>query len=279
MIDDFGLYPKDEPFDPMSVMLFKALQVVAFLFFLARGMIPPGLKARLWTIFAGGAALGFVGWWMVSSGLKGTQLTSVSQYRLAFHLTLACAIYFAVLWTAQGLKARVETTPARLRVGALLLALMVLVQIYLGALVAGLDAARVFNTWPMIDGAFLPSPERLWFVHPAWRNLFENQLTVQFDHRMFADAVWVLAGLHAIDARQARRGGAGAVLLFVAVTLQAALGVVTLLYQAPLALALAHQGMAMIVFTIAIVHAQALWHGAAARKPTPLMAAAKEQHP
>jgi cytochrome c oxidase assembly protein subunit 15 len=256
-----------------------AVFLLPFLFFLWRGAIPPPLRLRLWIIFVGGAGLGVVGWWMVSSGLTGT-LTSVSQYRLAFHLTLACAIYAAVLWTARELApASLQSAPGRLRTVALALMFMVLLQIYLGALVAGLDAARVFNTWPMIDGAFIPTPERLWFIHPAWRNLFENQLTVQFDHRMLADAVWVLAGLHAIDARQARRGGAGAVLLFAAVTLQATLGVVTLLYQAPLALALAHQGMAMIVFTVAIVHAQSLWRGAAARAPAPLMAAAKEQHP
>jgi len=71
--------------------------LVPFLFFLWRGDVPKGLRARLWTIFAGGAALGAVGWWMVSSGLAGSNLVSVSQYRLGFHLTLACAIYAVVL--------------------------------------------------------------------------------------------------------------------------------------------------------------------------------------
>ena len=94
----------------------------------------------------------------------------------------------------------------------------------------------MFNTWPLIDGAFVPEASRLWFIAPAWRNLFENTLTVQFDHRMLAYAIWVLAGLHAIDARQARSGAAGAIVLAGAVTLQAALGVVTLLHQAPIAL-------------------------------------------
>ena len=75
-----------------------AVFLLPFLFFLWRGAIPEGLRARLWAIFIAGAALGAVGWWMVSSGL--TQGVSVSQYRLAFHLTLACAIYAAILWTA-----------------------------------------------------------------------------------------------------------------------------------------------------------------------------------
>ena len=65
--------------------------------FLKRGWIEPHLQARLWTIFGLGAALGAAGWWMVASGL--TDRVSVSQYRLAFHLTLACAILAAVIWT------------------------------------------------------------------------------------------------------------------------------------------------------------------------------------
>ena len=96
-----------------------AVFLLPFLFFLWRGAIPPPLRPRLWMIFAGGAALGVVGWWMVSSGLSGT-LTKVSQYRLAFHMTLACAIYAAVLWTAQQIAPRPpDDAPQRLRLGAL----------------------------------------------------------------------------------------------------------------------------------------------------------------
>ena len=131
---------------------------------------------------------------MVSSGLAGSGRVSVSQYRLAFHLTLATAIYAAVLWTAQQIAPqRPIEAPARLRFGALAIAVLVLAQIYLGALVAGLDAGLVYNTWPLIDGAFVPASAHLWFLQPAWRNLFENTLTVQFDHRMLAYVIW-LAG-------------------------------------------------------------------------------------
>ncbi len=231
--------------------------LVPFLFFLWRGDVPKSLRARLWTIFAGGAALGAVGWWMVASGV-GSDLIKVSQYRLGFHLTLACAIYAAVLWTAQGLRTapRIDAR-ARQRVAALAIAVMVLLQIYLGALVAGLDAGLTYNTWPLIDGAIVPDAARLWFVQPAWRNLFENTLTVQFNHRMLAYAIFLLALWHAYDAR---RGAAaqGALWLAACVAAQAALGIVTLLYAAPLALAMAHQLMAIVVLTIGVVHAQAL---------------------
>ncbi|HET7806581.1 MAG TPA: COX15/CtaA family protein [Pseudolabrys sp.] len=236
-----------------------AVFLLPLLFFLWRGAIPPGLRLRLWTIFGAGAALGAVGWWMVSSGL--TQGVSVSQYRLAFHLTLATTIYAAILWTARQLADQPPSeAPARLRFGALALAMLLLFQIYLGALVAGLDAGLVFNTWPLIDGAFVPSSDRLWFIQPAWRNLFENTLTVQFNHRMIAYAIWVIAILHACDAWRTRAGFGGALILAGAVSLQAALGIVTLLHQAPLPLALAHQMLAILVFSVAVIHAERLLH-------------------
>jgi len=240
-----------------------AVFLVPFLFFLWRGAIPPRLRNRLWAIFGGGAALGAVGWWMVSSGLSGT-LTSVSQYRLAFHLTLACTIYAAVVWSSQQVMPRpAVVASARVRNGALLVAALVLLQIYVGALVAGLDAGMSFNTWPLIDGALVPSAERLWFETPLWRNFFENILTVQFEHRMLAYAIWLLAIGHAIDAMRHEadaRTRHEALALAVLVTAQAALGITTLLLVVPLALAIAHQAMAVIVLTAAIVHAERLRH-------------------
>jgi cytochrome c oxidase assembly protein subunit 15 len=239
--------------------------LLPFLLLLWRGWIPPRLRVRLWTIFGAGAFLGAVGWWMVASGVSGG-LTRVSQYRLAFHLTLACAIYASVLWTAQQCAPRsLSEAAARLRIGALAIAVIVLLQIYLGALVAGLDAGLVYNTWPLIDGSFIPEASRLWFDSPAWRNLFENTLTVQFDHRMIAYAIWLLVVLHAIDAWRLRREAGGALLLAAAVTLQAMLGIAILLYQAPIQLALAHQVLAIVVFTVAIMHAERLSHRATFR--------------
>lgn len=239
-----------------------AVFLLPFLYFLWRGDIPRSLRTRLWIIFAGGAFLGAVGWWMVASGLSGSGRVSVSQYRLAFHLTLASAIYASVLWTAQQIVPRQsrQPPPARLKYVALAIVVLLLVQIYLGALVAGLDAGLVYNTWPLIDGHFIPDAARLWFVHPVWRNLFENTLTAQFDHRMTAYLIWLLALFHANDAWDMRRETFGALVLAGGVTLQAALGIATLLNHAPIPLALAHQVLAILVFTIAIMHAERLWH-------------------
>lgn len=255
--------------------LVGAAFLLPFLVFLWRGWIEPRLRLRLWALFGAGALLGAVGWWMVSSGLAGR--VSVSQYRLGFHLTLACAIYAAILWIARGLSPHTaEPAPRRLRITAVCLLLLLLFQIYLGALVAGLDAGLIFNTWPKIDGALLPSLDRLWFDNPRWRNLFENTLTVQFNHRMFAYALWLLTMIHLADAMRHPNGRSalvGAIALAAAMTIQAALGVATLVNRAPLGLSLSHQAMAIVVLTIAVVHAERLMpRRAAAGQATPPLA-------
>jgi heme a synthase len=240
--------------------LIGAAFLFPFVWFLWRGWVERGLKWRLWGIFALGALQGAVGWWMVASGLVGR--VSVSQYRLAFHLTLACVIYAALLWTAQSLSARpVLAIPRRLRAVAIAILVLVLIQIYAGALVAGLDAGLSYNTWPLIDGGLVPSMDRLMFVAPAWRNFFENDLAVQFNHRMLAYALCLAAVLHLLDVWRSRSNRAamnGALLVASAVFLQAALGITTLLYLAPISLSLLHQGMAIILLTAAVWHAQRL---------------------
>jgi cytochrome c oxidase assembly protein subunit 15 len=232
--------------------------LLPFVWFLLKGRVEPRLHARLWMIFALGAFQGAVGWWMVASGLAGR--VEVSQYRLAFHLTLAGLIYVALVWTAQGRAARPGApVPMRLQLSAKLLLALVLVQIYLGALVAGLRAGLIYNTWPLIDGQLVPAASQLLFNEPWWRNFFENPLTAQFDHRLVAYALLATAIWHAVDVtRTLPRGAArsGALAVACAITAQAALGILTLLAQAPLWLALMHQGMAMVVLTIAVLHAQ-----------------------
>ncbi len=237
--------------------LIGAAFLLPFLFFLARGWVEPGLRGRLWAIFGLGAVQGAVGWWMVASGLA--ERTEVSQYRLAFHLTLACMIYVAIVWTADRLVVRPAVVVApRLRVTANVLVGLVLVQIYLGALTAGLRAGLIYNTWPLIVGEFVPKAMNLFFEQPWWRNFFENTLMVQFEHRMMAYTVVLVAPLHAFDALMAKVRGPvrlGAAGLALAVVLQATLGILTLLYQVPIGLGLAHQGMALVVLTIASLHA------------------------
>lgn len=241
--------------------------LLPFLWFLWRGVLRTDLRRRLWLIFGLGALQGAVGWWMVASGLS--QRVEVSQYRLATHLVLALLIFAAIVWTLRRLAEppRVAAT-TRLKITSVALLVLTFVQLYFGALVAGLRAGKIYNTWPDIDGGLIPSAARLFFETPWWRNLFDNTLTVQFEHRMTAYALFVLAVLHALDVIRSRAGAAavnGALWLVGAVTLQATLGILTLVNQAPMDLALAHQAVAIAVLTLAVCQVERL----AARQTEP----------
>ena len=243
--------------------------LLPFLWFMWRGSLGGELKRRLWVIFALGGLQGAVGWWMVASGLS--ERVEVSQYRLATHLVLALLIYSAIVWTLRRLTIRPPTlATARLKATSVILLVLTFVQLYLGALVAGLRAGKVYNTWPDIDGGFIPSTARLFFEQPWWRNLFDNTLTVQFEHRMVAYTLFTLAILHAVDAIRSRADGTvirGALLLVAVVTLQATLGILTLLNQVPIDLALTHQAVAIAVLTFAVLQTERL---AARRQPKEL---------
>jgi cytochrome c oxidase assembly protein subunit 15 len=233
--------------------------LLPFLFFLWRGSLPEQLKGRLWLIFALGALQGAIGWWMVASGLSGR--TEVSQYRLAVHLLLALAIYALIVWTlvrTTFARARVPASPM-LRRAVNIMAVVVVLQIYFGALVAGLRAGRLYNTWPDIDGSFIPSAARLFFEQPWWRNFFDNTLTVQFTHRMLAYLLvaytfWHVA--HVLTIRADARVIRGALLIAVVTALQAVLGVLTLLHAVPIDLALTHQAGAIAVLTLVLLQAE-----------------------
>lgn len=228
-------------------------------FFWFTGRIEPFLKPRLLAILGLGGLQGAIGWWMVASGLS--ERTDVSQYRLAIHLTTACVILTAILWVARGLEPkRSEAPPSRVSayVGGLIV-ILALVQIYLGGLVAGLNAGLAWNTWPLIDGALVPSG--LFVMEPAWLNLFENVKTVQFVHRMGAYLLFAVVALHALAAFVQARGTAHAreaITLFFLVTVQAAIGITTLLLHVPIGWALLHQAGGIAVLAFAVVHARAL---------------------
>lgn len=234
--------------------------LLPFLYFVARGIIRGSLLAKCLGLFVLGGLQGAIGWWMVASGL--TERVSVSQYRLAVHLTMACIILCAIVAVARSLTPRARlAASAGFRGTAHLILSLVVLQIFSGGLVAGLDAGMTFNTWPLMDGAFVPPAEKLAVISPFWRNLFENVMTVQFQHRMIAYAIWLAALLHALHGR--RFGGAAgrqAFVLFALVTAQATLGILTLLLEVPIDLALTHQFVATLVLIAATVHVTDLAH-------------------
>jgi cytochrome c oxidase assembly protein subunit 15 len=224
---------------------------IPFAAFWIAGYIPRALLPKLLGLFVLGGLQGALGWYMVKSGL--TLRTDVSQYRLAAHFGVALVILGYTLWLLFGLGAGTRDRSAAPIAGVVLA--LIVTQMLAGALVAGTDAGMGYNTWPLIDGAFVPPG--LGEASPWYLNLFENPLTVQFEHRMLGYAV-VLAALGQLawlalkGAAQPLIGSAFTLALFA--LLQAALGVWTLLLSVPIALGLAHQAGAIAVFAVALYH-------------------------
>jgi cytochrome c oxidase assembly protein subunit 15 len=237
--------------------------LLPLLWFLWRRRVEARLAPRLVLMFVLGGAQGLLGWWMVKSGL--VDEPRVSQYRLAAHLGLAVALYVWMLWTALAVLRGADTASpgAPLSRPAAALLGLAFVTVLSGAFVAGLHAGLVYNTFPTMGGHWLP-PE-LWSLAPGWRNLFDNVVTVQFDHRVLALAV--LAGCVAIwvaclrcTVAPAARAWAHAALA--AVLVQVALGVATLLAHVPVTLAVLHQANALLVLTALVGLAFTLRHPA-----------------
>jgi cytochrome c oxidase assembly protein subunit 15 len=228
--------------------------------FWATGRLPGALKVKLLGILALGGLQGFVGWWMVSSGLSNR--VEVAQQRLAIHLLLASFTFACLVWIAASLKPKPGLAPAGLRHFASLIVLVVFTQIGLGALVAGLRAGRVYNTWPLMDGHFTPPVDVLTSLTPFWRNLTDNIALVQLDHRLVAYGLLALAMIQAaVAARYGGKIALRAFILFGLVLMQAAIGIVTLLLAVPLWAGLMHQAFAMIVLGKAVIYWQALSPG------------------
>jgi cytochrome c oxidase assembly protein subunit 15 len=233
--------------------------------FWVTGRIERGLQPKLIGILMLGAAQGAIGWWMVASGL--VDRVSVSQYRLATHLTLAALIFTATMVVARGLAPHSEPAADRsTQKLAGFIVVLALIQIYLGGLVAGLDAGLSYNTWPLMDGKVVPGD--LLLLEPAWRNFFENPKTVQFVHRIGAYTVFAVTLWHMIVTRRRLPGSTHArraLLLLVLVFIQAAIGIGTLLMHVPLHMALTHQAFALVVLGFAAAH----WRGTKGAYPLP----------
>ncbi|HEX4273678.1 MAG TPA: COX15/CtaA family protein [Rhizomicrobium sp.] len=230
--------------------LLGVLFALPFVWFAASGAIARRDWPRMVLLFALGGLQGFVGWWMVQSGLE--TRVSVSQYRLAIHLGTAILLLGAIIWTALGYLRPGQSTGASKRASAFVG--LVYVQMLLGALVAGLHAGLVYNTWPDMNGHVFP--ENPFFASPWWINFFENDGLVQFDHRIGAYAVAAFAVF--IYARGIKLSGWAkktAKLVAAITTVQIALGIVTLLLMAPESLAAMHQVTAALLFCAAVWHA------------------------
>ena len=231
---------------------------VGFVGFLLARRIPAGWTGRLLLPGVLGGVQGAIGWWMVASGVtQGEGMTSVASYRLATHLGLAFVILGLIAWYVFQL-GREERDLIQARRGreekqfSLATGLMhfAFLQILLGALVAGIDAGRSYTDWPLMGGQVIP-PDPL-MLEPAWRNFFENPGLVQFIHRVsgyllliFGVVVW-LRGRRSAHAVTRFAFNAA----FAALLVQVVLGIVTVVYAAPVHAAITHQIVAVLVWVL-----------------------------
>jgi cytochrome c oxidase assembly protein subunit 15 len=234
--------------------------LLPFLYFLFMGRIEKPMAPKLITMFLLGGLQGALGWYMVASGLIDNP--HVSQYRLTAHLAAAFLIYAYMFWVALGLlypqrEASAELRP--LRRFAHLVAGLIALTVLSGGFVAGLKAGFAYNTFPLMDGHWLPPAYGL--LEPAWKNIFENIPAVQFNHRLLALSslalviiLWSKSHRYVLPSR-ARLG----LNLLLAMTLaQVTLGISTLLLLVPIPLASAHQAGALVLFTLTLYTLHAL---------------------
>jgi len=232
--------------------------LLPFVYFLVRGRIDRPLVPKLTAMFVLGGLQGALGWYMVASGLVDDP--HVSPYRLTAHLGLAVLIYGFTLWTALDLLfPRHGAAAAWPRRGADVVAGLVFVMILSGGFVAGTKAGFAFNTFPTMNGQWLPPGA--FALTPWWQNLFENIATVQFTHRLLALVValtvagfWLAARRHAAGAPARLALHA----LLAALAAQIALGIATLVHVVPIPLAAAHQAGAVVLFSAALFTAHAV---------------------
>jgi len=226
------------------------------IFFVVTGRVSKSLAPKLVLLFVLGGLQGLLGWYMVRSGL--VHDPHVSQYRLTAHLGFALLIYGYMLWIALDLlfpagKGTGATGQSSRVVFAWAITLLVFVTALSGGLVAGTRAGYAYNTFPTMAGQWIPSG--LFVLDPLWRNFFENLTTIQFDHRVLATLLFIVIlvfWLTTRDIAAPRRLRIGIHMLLVAVCVQVALGISTLLLVVPIALAAAHQGGAVLLLTASL---------------------------
>ncbi len=265
-VDEFKSIFWWEYFHRLLGRLIGVVFFVPFVYFLIKKQIDKPLGLKLTGMFILGGLQGFMGWYMVMSGLVDNP--HVSQYRLTAHLGLAFVIFAALFWVALDLLSpesghqQMTKQLQSLRRFSIGLTSLIFVMVLSGGFVAGIRAGLAYNTFPLMNGHFIP-PE-IFMLEPWYRNFFDNMATVQFDHRLIA---WILAFLvplfwfKAMKAELPSTTRLACHLLLIMLAIQISLGIATLLNFVPIPLAAAHQGGAVLLF------AAALWVSHRLRKP------------
>ena len=217
--------------------------VIPFVYFLLRKQLTKSTIKKCLILLTMGGFQGFLGWFMVKSGL--VDKPDVSHYRLAMHLTTAFLTFAYTFWVALDLifpsKKQINTRFRNLiRVGLVIL----VIQIIWGAFVAGLDAGWIHNHWPLMNDGELIHQSVTTEQEPLWRNFIEGKSGVQFIHRYLAYIVVGIIGFIWFKARKNKTTALqqkGINLLLILVGVQFVLGVLTLVLFVPVWLGVLHQ--------------------------------------
>ncbi|WP_341808328.1 COX15/CtaA family protein [Wolbachia endosymbiont (group E) of Neria commutata] len=218
--------------------------ILPFLYFTLRRKISKKVVIRLLVVLLFGTLQAFAGWYMVKSGLVAEP--HVSHYRLALHLLLALVIFALLSYQFFDYQIKPQQTKLKISSDATyyvgIILTLVMIQIIFGAFVAGLNAGLIYNTFPLMDGHIIPND--LFFLQPAWLNIFENRVTVQFIHRALAFLILVLTVILTIENISVK----SLRVMLLSVIIQIILGVVTLLLHVPTVIAIFHQVFSFILF-------------------------------
>lgn len=232
--------------------------------FMYKGYFQPKMRNRMLGLLGLGGLQGFIGWWMVKSGLKEKpeyqSRPRVSPYRLATHLGMATTLYAGLIWNSFQLLIKPTEVDAGdtaklkylrgLRITGIILIKCLILNILTGAFVAGIDAGRVYNTWPLMNGQVVPAG--MTEKEPLWRNFFENVAMVQFNHRNMAYITMSVSWFLLYKILKAKIGGPFTVAGLLAVLMinyQAFSGIITLLNLVPPERANVHQMTAIVTLT------------------------------
>ena len=227
--------------------------IIPFFYFLVKQKLTASLiKKTLFLLFLGGFQ-GFLGWYMVKSGLM--ERPDVSHYRLAVHLLMAFITFSYTFWVALGLVyPNTQRSPSQLKKLILVLLILILFQIVYGAFVAGLDAGYIHNHWPKMNNNRWID-DTVTYMKPWYLNYIENPSGVQFIHRYlaliilsFVFFIWFKSRKSNLSKLQKRASN----MLLLLITTQVILGIFTLLYQVPVIMGSLHQVTAFLLLSTVI---------------------------
>ncbi len=234
------------------------IALMPFIYFLIKKKLSNSQIIKASTIVFLIAVQGYIGWYMVQSGL--TERVDVSQYRLATHLTMAfIIIYFSLFLLFDILNIESNQKTVFSKVWSTSFVSLVFLQIFLGGIVSGLDGGLIYPTWPLMGNSFMPLD--YWNIDLGFFNLFENRSNIQFNHRSLAYLILFFSIINIYLFRKDKILFKISNILFVIILIQILFGVVSIIYYMPWQTALLHQFFAIVLFSISIFYRHLIFVG------------------